>query len=77
MTNGSVLLAEEPSFFSPISQLNYSFYSDLEELEIELKGNNDLQCITGTGHIPFGQAQCPGLTDYADGSDTMAFLSNL
>lgn len=27
--------------------------------------------------IPFGKAQRPGLTDYADGVDTMAFLSGL
>jgi hypothetical protein len=28
-------------------------------------------------HIPFGQAQCPNLDDYADGADTMAFLNNI
>lgn len=77
MTNGSILLVEEPSVFSPISQLNYSYYSDRKELENTLGKNEDLQCITGAGYIPFGQAQNPGLTDYADGEDTMAFLSNL
>lgn len=77
MTNGSILLVEEPSVFSPISQLNYSFYTDRKELENSLENNKDLQCITGSGYIPFGQAQCPALTDYADGADTMAFLSNL
>jgi len=29
------------------------------------------------GSVPFGQTQCPGLSDYADGVDTMAFLETL
>ena len=29
------------------------------------------------GYIPFGQAQLPSLTDYADGIDTIKFLTNL
>lgn len=77
MTNGSVLLVEEPEVFSPISQLNYSFYTRREELEAALKANENLQCITGNGHISFGQSQCPGLADYADGTDTLAFLQDL
>ena len=32
MTNGSVLLIEDPALFSPISQLNYEFYKDREKL---------------------------------------------
>lgn len=36
-----------------------------------------LQCITGPGHLPLGQAQCPGLTDFADGVDTFELLSRL
>jgi len=30
----------------------------------------------GKGYLPFGSAQCPTLTDYADGIDTMQFLGN-
>ena len=29
------------------------------------------------GALPLGDAQCPGLSDYADGVDTMEFLINL
>ena len=36
-----------------------------------------LQCAIGHDYIPFGQAQIPSLTDYADGIDTMNFLINL
>lgn len=76
MTNGSTLLVENDSLFSPISQLNYSFYTDLEQLKASLVGNDDIQCIAGQD-IPFGDAQCPGLMDYADGVDTMQFLLGL
>ncbi len=77
MTNGSLLLVEEPAIFSPISQLNYAFYSDPLQPEASLKTETGLQCIVGKGHTPFGQAQRPGIADYADGIDTMAFLSEL
>lgn len=77
MTNGSILLVEEPAFFSPISQLNYGYYTDRKPLEISLQAEPDLQCIVGAGHTPFGRAQSPGITDYADAVDTMDFLSNL
>jgi hypothetical protein len=31
----------------------------------------------GKNYIPFGMSQKPGLTDYADGVDTMKFLTEL
>jgi Acyl-CoA reductase (LuxC) len=77
MTNGSVLLTEDTGLFSPISQLYYSFYTDKKAAADELLQNSDLQCLTGKGFIPFGQAQKPSLTDYADGVDTMQFLLSL
>ena len=77
MTNGNVLLVEEPALFSPISQLNYEYYTDVEALQKLLTGNDQLQCIVGNNGIPFGKAQCPGLTDHADGVDTLAFLQSL
>jgi hypothetical protein len=77
MTNESILLIENESVFSPIGQLNYSFYSNAMELKRELEQNNDLQCIVGEGFIPFGTAQQPVLDQFADGVDTMSFLVNL
>ena len=76
MTNESTLMVENDSLFSPISQLNYGFYDDLEILEASLKDNSDVQCIVGK-EIAFGQAQVPGLMDYADDVDTMQFLLTL
>ena len=77
MTNGSILLVESPSVFSPISQLNYEYYKNADDLMKALADSGEIQCITGKGHIPFGSAQCPAITDYADGADTLAFLKNL
>jgi hypothetical protein len=77
MTNGSILLVEDNSFFSPISQLNYESYTHKEPLLSLLHHNKDIQCIVGHKLVPFGMAQCPALFDYADGTDTMAFLNSL
>jgi hypothetical protein len=76
MTNGSTLLVENPSLFSPVSQVHYSYYNDAVQLEAELKANNDIQCIAGA-QVPFGSAQSPAIMDYADGVDTMQFLLEL
>lgn len=77
MTNGSILLIEENSLFSPISQLNYEYYQDTDKLTEKLKNIPELQSITGKSHIPFGQSQCPAITDYADGVNTLEFLNSL
>ncbi len=77
MNNDSIILTENSSPFSPVSQVHYRFYTDKQKLAEELNGDQDIQCIVGKGHIPFGQAQYPGLMDYADGVDTMAFLKSL
>ncbi len=77
MTNNSVLLIEDTRLFSPISQLNYEFYTDKNELKASLSNHNDLQCVVGKEFIPFGKSQSPSITDYADGIDTLAFLTAL
>ncbi len=75
MTNGAILLVEESSPFSPISQLHYEFYMDRETLLPTLDRDLRLQCIVSKERQPFGQSQCPALHDYADGVDTLAFLA--
>ncbi len=77
MSNGSLLLVEEPGLFSPISQLNYAFYTDADKLTGELKSSDQVQSISGKGFIPFGQSQYPSLTDYADGINTLSFLNSI
>ena len=77
MANESIILLENSSIFSPISQLNYEFYSNKKDVAENLKSLDDLQCAVGHGYIPFGKAQLPSLSDYPDGIDTMNFLTNL
>jgi hypothetical protein len=93
MTNGSILLTENESPFSPISVLHYRYYRPGEAAAL-LKGEQpDIQCVVGQENsvpdtagpietpagplLRFGEAQQPGLEDYADGVDTMAFLRGL
>jgi len=77
MTNESVILTENTSPFSPVSQVHYEYYDDITVLEKSLEGNTDIQCLVGHTHLPFGVAQSPSLNDYADGIDTIAFLKIL
>jgi hypothetical protein len=77
MSSGSILLVEDPSPFSPISQLNYEFYDDLNKVKKSLEGNDAVQCVVGEEGLPFGGAQKPGICDFADGVDTIEFLKNL
>ena len=77
MTNSSIILTEDSAIFSPVSQVNYEFYDNKDALAEKLVSNESIQCIVGKGHIDFGNAQKPSLTDYADGIDTMKFLQDL
>jgi len=77
LTNGSLLVQEHKSLFSAISVLHYSYYEDAATLATSLLANPDLQCLVGRDFTPFGLAQQPSLTDYADGVDTLAFLRSL
>ena len=74
MSSKATLLVENKSNFSPISVLNYEFYSEKVNLSDRLKQSEEIQCIVGQGFVPFGMAQKPELFEYADGVDTMQFL---
>jgi len=76
MTNGSVVISPDESPFSAISSLHYVYYLDSGEPMTKLNPE-DLQLVVGHGHTPFGRAQCPGFRDYADGIDTLSFLTKL
>ena len=77
MSNDSVLLIEHDSIFSAVSVLHYSYYSDHFALISELQNNPNIQTIVGHGFTPFGAAQHPGISDFADGIDTIDFLNSL
>lgn len=76
MSNDSIVLIENESPFSPISQLHYQFYTNQAEVKNKID-ENKIQCIVGKGYIPFGKAQQPSLKDFPDGVDTLDFLKKL
>jgi hypothetical protein len=79
LDNGFLLLKEDSGLSSPIGVLFFEYYSAPDTLRKELGARADnIQCIVSNGlhdkDIPFGHSQQPGLSDYADGVDTVAFL---
>ncbi len=71
------VVVESDTFPSAVSRINYIRYNDLSEVHRWLEEHrNELQCIVGS-QIPFGQAQHPRLTDYADGIDVIEWLNKL
>lgn len=77
MSSGSTLLIEDKALFSPISQLNYEYYVDKNELTRGLENNENIQSLVGKEYIPFGKAQCPQINNFADDTDTVDFLLEL
>ncbi|MEY4727728.1 MAG: hypothetical protein RLZZ390_252 [Bacteroidota bacterium] len=76
MSNDSIVLLENESPFSPISQLHYQFYTNRDDVKKQLD-ETKIQCFVGKGFIPFGMAQQPSLLDFPDGVDTLDFLEKL
>ena len=81
--NGFLLMKESVDLVSPIGVLFFEVYEGDESLAKRLDGLKEkIQCIVSKsawypGSFPFGEAQCPAVTDYADNVDTIAFLSTL
>ncbi len=80
--NGFMMLREDPGYGSPIATLFYEYYPSTESIRERVEIDREqLQCIVADdalcNAIPFGSSQFPGLSDYADGIDTMAFLQQL
>jgi uncharacterized protein Usg len=73
---GVFALIENSVLAPPISVIHYEYYSDLAEVKKNLSALSDqIQCIVSHTNTPFGMAQQPSLSDYADGIDTMKFLA--
>ncbi|MGH1436060.1 MAG: acyl-CoA reductase [Lewinella sp.] len=82
--NGCILMTENASLQSPIATLHYEYYSSVEAITTTLLLREDeIQLVVsqlslaGLSPYKLGDAQQPGLSDYADGVDTMAFLLSL
>lgn len=78
LENGFVLFKEDSGLHSPLGSIFYERYTDGSAVRDRLTAQAELlQCVVGHGHVAFGNAQCPGPQDYADGVDTMRFLAEL
>jgi hypothetical protein len=78
--NNFVMLKEDESLFSPLSVLNFTRYSDLQEVKNFIAENEEnIQTVVAKPElelngINFGEAQNPSLSTYADNVDTIRFL---
>lgn len=83
LDSGFFMMRESKELVSPISVLFYETYNSEAELSLKLSALQDkIQCTVSKdgwyeGSLPFGTAQCPELWDYADGVDTLEFLTSL
>jgi hypothetical protein len=85
LDNGFLLVKQDERLASPLAVLFYSFYDDITNAEKILNAESEkIQCIVSVAPlqvknqvVSFGESQHPKLWDYADGVDTMDFLSNL
>jgi hypothetical protein len=77
LDNGFLLLKSSVDLHSPISTVFFEEYSNKDLLLQRLEDQReDLQCVVGLD-LPFGSSQTPAIGDYADGVDTLEFLSRL
>lgn len=78
LDNNFVLLRETEDLHSPLAMIHYHFYKNDNDINDYLKKHEEaLQVVVGKTYTPFGQAQSPDLSDYADGIDTMKWLNSL
>ncbi|MDG1398604.1 MAG: acyl-CoA reductase [Polaribacter sp.] len=82
LENGFLMIKEDESYSSPIATIFYEYYENETDLKIKLHQEKEkIQCIVAKdfieNEIAFGQTQHPKLTDYADGVNTLEFLSKI
>jgi hypothetical protein len=78
LDNGFLLVKEDNKLNSPLGMLHVMRYHSLNEFRMYVAENHDkIQVVVGKDYLPFGHSQLPRLTDYADGVDTLDFLSKL
>ena len=81
--SGFAIYKEDEALASPVSVIHYECYKSLDQIKSYININKEnLQCLVSNiknipEAIPFGQAQSPGLSDYADNIDVMEFLINI
>lgn len=82
LDNGFLLVKKDRGLASALAVLHYEEYGDLAAVQEHLEQEaGAIQCVVseapGIAGLPFGAAQHPRLWDYADGVNTMDFLTAL
>lgn len=85
LDNGFLILKEDKSFTSPLAVLFFEYYEYIPSVQATLtQESENIQCIVSdialdanNQVVTFGESQHPALWDYADGVDTMDFLTKL
>ena len=85
LDNGFLLLKEDKKLASPLAVLYFEYYDSIPAAISRLMEENDhIQCVVSSvlfdiinQVVDFGKSQQPALWDYADGVDTMAFLTSV
>jgi hypothetical protein len=85
LDNNFLLLKEDTRLASPLAVMYFEYYDDLAAVESKLNLDAEqIQCVVSgiplnikSQVVDFGGSQQPKLWHYADGVDTMAFLSGL
>lgn len=76
---GFFILKQTPDLSSPLAVVSFQYYEQPEDAKAQLLMlAGQLQCVVGAGGkglVPFGGMQNPSLFDYADGIDTMRWLT--
>ncbi len=75
--SGFLIFKNNTGLSSPIGTIFYQEYPKNAIHNIISFHKDQIQCIVGNGYIPFGMAQEPEPWEYADGIDTIKFLTKL
>lgn len=72
---GAFIMRRGEDFAQSLAVVTLREYLDIGEVSEWIEEYKEhIQCVVSRSDIPFGRAQYPALTDYADGVDTMRFL---
>ena len=81
---GHLILKEDDAIASRIGCVHFGYYLDEQDLLGKIESRrNEIQCLVsqeplpGWDHVSPGESQYPSLKQYADGVDTMKFLTTL
>ncbi len=85
LDNGFLLVSKNERLTSPLSTVHYQEYKNLKEAFAMIQDQKEhiqvvvthVEKLDGVAKVGFGESQKPKLWDYADGVDTIQFLSAL